>query len=861
MRDLTRQEDGFTLVELLVAMSLSLIVLFATLQSLDAFSSHAAQQTRVTDANDQVRTTMDRVVRDLRGASVITTATATDLAYSVPDPTGFRAERICVAPADTDLYRFRQMNSVPTGACASGTKVANLKSTTNTAFTYDGASAIVAPATAATVKNVGLSFSLDASGGGRSGSSTLKASAAVRRTVAMLPIGPGKVPIGCSEAGPVIKIGIGVGFAEDVAVNGVGALTVSYTTNAGVTIAGGAVNPTTGSPPTILPPGITTVVVRIVDALGMSTPDPQERGVPLMIRRLSQDESGSALITALMATILMLGLGFALLSIVDTQASESSKDRSRDRAFNLTETVLTSQAFVLGRSWPTSAPAGSLCKTAGGFNDTVGNTAPATADVARVRRNVNASYDPTVDPAYTGATWQVHLCDDDPTSTVWSDALLGNVPADANGNNKLWVHAQSTVEGRTRVLVGLVRAQTTPALNARYALVAGGLADDLGSTLNSLTNQGVLGKLLHDPPLGLLDTVPTVASDPTPGAAAPNGVTGVRCGALDIKDGSTCVLGTLGAAGAIPLVSSLVTGGRIENFPGTTSTSDDTIARLRAQARASGTYTAVSAGSAPAGSGTVLNPNDKVPASVAACTITGSPTASTVVFIEQVGSGTPNAVGGPGDQYCSIDVTTAKHWKAIVVASGRVVIRGDNTSTLASDTSRNTFKGVVYALNLQRLVVPGIGDAAAPGREVVRIDRGAHIRGAVNADGKSAKVGIYPPPITINTTTLVNSLLCPGLLCASAGVIIALTSTLGVTGVVDALINGYCLVPGLFGGCTLSLPPLSQAAVVDKILAQATPQRTAYGSAITADVAAINALTVYGDSNLIPGSFRDLQAR
>lgn len=67
MLQTARQEDGFTLVELLVAMSISLIVLFATLQSLDLFSSNAASQTRVTDANDQARMTMDRIVRDLAG--------------------------------------------------------------------------------------------------------------------------------------------------------------------------------------------------------------------------------------------------------------------------------------------------------------------------------------------------------------------------------------------------------------------------------------------------------------------------------------------------------------------------------------------------------------------------------------------------------------------------------------------------------------------------------------------------------------------------------------------------------------------------------------------------------------------------
>ena len=267
MRNLINQEDGFTLVEILVAVSLSMIVLFATLQSLDAFTSEAAKQTRVTDANDQVRSTMDRVVRDLRGASVITSATASNLAYSVPDPAGFRAERICVDGGE--LYGFRQLNAVPTGPCSSGTKLAQLKSTANTAFTYDGASSIIPPATIATVKNVGLTFSLDASGGGRSGSSTLRASAAVRRNVAMLPAGPDDAPIGCSKTGPVIQIGIGIGYAEDVSVGGVGGLSVSYTTNTGVTIAGGAVDPDTGSLPQLLPAGVTSVVAKITDSLGI----------------------------------------------------------------------------------------------------------------------------------------------------------------------------------------------------------------------------------------------------------------------------------------------------------------------------------------------------------------------------------------------------------------------------------------------------------------------------------------------------------------------------------------------------------------------------------------------------------------
>jgi len=274
MREITHQEDGFTLVELLVAMSLSLIVLFAVLQSLDGFTSEAAKQTRVTDANDQVRRTMERVVNDLRGASVLVTgSTSTNLVYSVPEPpvspatSRVRTERLCLDSASTDLYSFTSIDAIPTGACSTGTKLANLKSTANTAFTYDGSTA---PASLATVKNVGLTFSLDATGGGRPAGSTLKASAAVRRTVAMLPAGPPDVPITCPPAGPLIKIGAGVGFSEDVALNGVGSLSVSFITNTGVTIPGGIVDPKNGSAGvTITVPGVVSVVAKITDALGI----------------------------------------------------------------------------------------------------------------------------------------------------------------------------------------------------------------------------------------------------------------------------------------------------------------------------------------------------------------------------------------------------------------------------------------------------------------------------------------------------------------------------------------------------------------------------------------------------------------
>lgn len=552
-----------------------------------------------------------------------------------------------------------------------------------------------------------------------------------------------------------------------------------------------------------------------------------------LVTRLRDDERGVALVTALFSTMVMLALGFALLSIVDTQAHESVKEKTRDQAFNLSESVLSSQAFVLGRNWPSAAPAvGELtCSHAdAGFGDTIGSTAPAVAATQRLRGNLNAS---STDPAFEGATWQVNMCDDDGVSTVWNDSLLSTAKNfDKNGNSRIWVRTQATVGGRTRALAGLVRIRSTEALKSKYGLVSGGLTDDLGSTVNTLATEafgGVLGNLLN--------LTPTVAADPSLAATTPpsSGVTGLRCGALDLKAVplSTCLAGTIGAAGALPVVSNLLTGGKIEQFPTTTAASPASIAQLRAQAIATNTYYSESDGAA-----------DTTVAGAKPCTWTtntGTRSADTVVFIEKVGN---------GNHYCSIDVQHGVRWKALVIGSGRVIIRGNNASTgtpvfATPDVPQaNTFSGVVYALNLQRHSAADggmdLGDSASPGREVVRIDRGAHVKGAVNADGKSAKVGIYPPALPALNMTLLKAAVCnplplvERLLCNTLGTVDALLSNLGV-GILTNLVNG--------------------------IVAQLGPPRAQYGSAIVSDVAAIKRVTVHGTAGVVAGTFRDLHAR
>lgn len=264
-------QDGFTLIELLVAMSLSIVILIATLNAFDVFSSNAAQQQRTTAANDQARLTMDRVVRDMRGASTILTAAPGDLAYAVPEPTGFRTERLCVSGAT--LYASTTTGTAapvaPSAACASGGRISQLTLDGGTAFTYDGAASSATPAN---VKNVGLTFSLDASGGGRTGRSVLRASAAVRKTVARLAIDPGDVKVTCAPATgsqtvttPAVQLAVGTGLFADA-----GPLTITYVADGTTTIAGGTISSDSVSPPAVqLPQRITRVLVRITNAAGV----------------------------------------------------------------------------------------------------------------------------------------------------------------------------------------------------------------------------------------------------------------------------------------------------------------------------------------------------------------------------------------------------------------------------------------------------------------------------------------------------------------------------------------------------------------------------------------------------------------
>jgi len=252
----------------------------------------------------------------------------------------------------------------------------------------------------------------------------------------------------------------------------------------------------------------------------------------------------------------------------------------------------------------------------------------------------------------------------------------------------------------------------------------------------------------------------------------------VRCGALD-----GCLTGALGAAGSLSLVNSLVTSGAIAQATSPTAMSKASTLQLKQQAVASNTWVATASGTS-------------TPTSPPACPIPAGASSTTIVYIEKVGD---------GDQYCVLDVSATKAYKALVIGSGRVVLRGNNSITATSATATtNTFRGVVYALNEQRAT---LGDASSPPREVIRIDRGAHVFGGVAADGKSAQVGVYPPGLCVS---------------------------LVVIDLFGASIDTGCLLSGI------------------------TSNLNGYNPAVQSNVALMKAVTIRDKASVVQGTYRDI---
>lgn len=188
------------------------------------------------------------------------------------------------------------------------------------------------------------------------------------------------------------------------------------------------------------------------------------------LRSLS-DERGSVMTTAILLIAVMLTVGLATMSTVDTQSEQSRRERVRESTFNLAEAALSNQIFILGR------------KGAGTVTSPYPDQCPAASDFCPDDAQLLANYDQATqvdfDPAQTD--WYTWVRDNagagaapGAEDTFWEDGLLDTREHyDANEDKLMWVRAQAVVRGRDRAMVGLVRIEPRPITFPNYAILSG----------------------------------------------------------------------------------------------------------------------------------------------------------------------------------------------------------------------------------------------------------------------------------------------------------------------------------------------------------------------------------------------------
>jgi hypothetical protein len=294
------------------------------------------------------------------------------------------------------------------------------------------------------------------------------------------------------------------------------------------------------------------------------------RWIHALWRRARAEEGGWAMAITIIVTTIMVSLGLATAAWVDGQIRASGGERQRESAFNLAEGALNAQMFIMGHAWPGNATSPSY-PTSCNQNST-SSLCPDPAQLAQ-------SFD-TAD--YKGSpTWSTEIHDNPSTTTqqcqpstaaaFYDDTSPSPLRWDWNCDHKLWVRASATVNGVTRVIVGLVQIELQQEDLPHSALVAGSV-----TTTNNGNKQIICTRLPNDP------------SGNTCTSSSPlSGPVMVRCQPSD----SNCLNFRTGQVSP----DAVVTG-----YTGTGLT-PDAVARLRQRAIDDGTYYSSGCPVSPAG--------------------------------------------------------------------------------------------------------------------------------------------------------------------------------------------------------------------------------------------------------------------
>ena len=194
-------------------------------------------------------------------------------------------------------------------------------------------------------------------------------------------------------------------------------------------------------------------------------------------------EEGWLVLTAVAVTTMMVGIGLAIFSTVGTQQSMSRQERNRDSAFNLAESALYAQAFILSRNWPQQQPSVGATWTC---NQTV-TTDGLCPSFTSIQNAMDGSNIPDLK---SGIKWRLMVSDNGKTTpttdyiTDTSDPNYTSADYDANGDSRIWVRADGWAQGKERSLVALLQLEQFTEPFPKNVITAGHFHDDnSGNTL------------------------------------------------------------------------------------------------------------------------------------------------------------------------------------------------------------------------------------------------------------------------------------------------------------------------------------------------------------------------------------------
>jgi Tfp pilus assembly protein PilX len=184
----------------------------------------------------------------------------------------------------------------------------------------------------------------------------------------------------------------------------------------------------------------------------------------MRLKTLPGDESGSALVSAIIIMFVILGLGMAVLSQADVQSHQTGVEAWGEATYNNAEAALDAQANLLQQAWPTAAT--SACSQSSSSS----TFCPGTA----LTNSLSTTY---AGKLFTNPQWTIQIVDDSggQSANYYSDAASATAPSyDANRNGKLWIRAQTIIQGQKRIVVAEMVRQTTIVQLPHNTITSGG---------------------------------------------------------------------------------------------------------------------------------------------------------------------------------------------------------------------------------------------------------------------------------------------------------------------------------------------------------------------------------------------------